>query len=71
MAVPRCVVQECADYGYKLFHIPLSTRRGGRVGIFVKDNIYIVRNKIHHLAHTTFEHIELLITPFPYILDLS
>ena len=32
------------------------------VGILVKDNISILRNKIPHLAHTTFEHIELLIT---------
>ena len=32
------VVQECADYGYKLFHIPRPTRRGGGVGILVKDN---------------------------------
>ena len=56
------VVQECADYGYKLFHIPRPTRRGGGVGILVKDNISIVRNKLPHLAHTTFEHIELLIT---------
>ena len=56
------VVQECADYGYKLFHIPCPTRRGGGVGILVKDNISIVRNKLPHLAHTTFEHIELLIT---------
>ena len=43
--VPRClqhasVVQECADYGYTLFHIPRPTRRGGGVGILVKDNIY-------------------------------
>ena len=52
------VVQECADYGYKLFHIPRPTKRGGGV----KDNISIVRNKLPHLAHTTFEHIELLIT---------
>ena len=56
------VVQECVDYGYKLFHIPRPTRRGGGVGILVKDNIFIVRNMIHHLIHTTFEHIELLIT---------
>ena len=56
------VVQECADYGYKLFHIPSPTRRGGGIGILVKDNISIVRNKLPHLAHTTFEHIELLIT---------
>ena len=56
------VVQECADYGYTLFHIPRPTRRGGRVGILVKDNISIVRNKLPHLAHTTFEHIERLIT---------
>ena len=56
------VVQECADYGYKLFHIPRPTRRGGGVGILVKDNISIVGNTIEHLAHTTFEHIELLIT---------
>ena len=56
------VVQECADYGYKLFHIPRPTRRGDGVDILVKGNIYIVRNKIHHLAHTTFEHIERLIT---------
>ena len=27
----------------------------------MKDNISIVRNNIHHLAHTTFEHIEILI----------
>ena len=46
-------VQECADYGYKLFHVPRPTRRGSGVGILVKDNISIVRNKIH---------IELLIT---------
>ena len=52
-------MQECSDYGYTLFHIPRPTRRGGGVGFLVKDNIYIVRNKIHHLAHTTFE---LLIT---------
>ena len=56
------VVQECADYGYKLFHIPHPIRRGGGVGILVKDNIYIVRNKLPHLAHTTFEHNGLLIT---------
>ena len=56
------VVQECADYGYKLFHIPRPTRKGGGVGILVKDNISIVGNTIEHLAHTTFEHIELLIT---------
>ena len=56
------VVQECADYGHKLFHIPRTTRRGGGVGILVKDNISIVRNNVHHLAHITFEHIELLIT---------
>ena len=56
------VVQECADYGYTLFHIPRPTRRGGGVGILVKDNISIVRNKIHHLAHNTFEHIKHLIT---------
>ena len=30
--------------------------------ILVKDNISIVGNTIEHLAHTTFEHIELLIT---------
>ena len=52
------VVQECADYGYKLFHIPPLDG----VGILVKDNISIVRNKIHHLAHTTSDHIELLLT---------
>ena len=28
------VVQECADYDNKLFHITLPTRRGGGVGIF-------------------------------------
>ena len=56
------VVQECADYGYKLFHIPRPTRRGGEVGILVKDNISIVGNTIEHLAHTTLEHIELLMT---------
>ena len=56
------VVQECVDYGYTLFHIPRPTKRGCGVGILVKDNISIVRNKMHHLAHTTFEHIELLIT---------
>ena len=56
------VVQGCADYGYTLFHIPRPTRRGGGVGILVKYNISVVRNKIHHLAHTTFEHIELFIT---------
>ena len=56
------VVQECAGYGYKLFHIPRPTRRECGVRILLKDNISIARNKIHHLAHTTFEHIELLIT---------
>ena len=56
------VVQECAEYGYRLFDIPCPTRRGGGVGILVKDNISIVRNKMSHLAHITFEHIELLIT---------
>ena len=56
------VVQECADYGYTPFHIPRPTRRGGGVGILVKDNISIVGNTIKHMAHTTFEHIELLIT---------
>ena len=46
------VVHECADYGYKLFHIPRPIRRGGGVGILVKDNIYIVRNKIiWHILH--------------------
>ena len=40
------VVQECADYGYKLLHIPRPTRRGGGVGILVKDNISIVGNTI-------------------------
>ena len=40
------VVQECADYGYKLFYIPRPTRRGGGVGILVKDNISIVGNTI-------------------------
>ena len=64
MAVSRCVQKRqcCADYGYKLFQILRPTRRGGGVGILVKDNISIVRNNIPHLAHTTFEHIELLIT---------
>ena len=33
----------------------------------MKDNISIVRNQIHHLAHTTFEHIKLLITIFIHI----
>ena len=32
------------------------------MGILVKDNISIVRNKLPHLAHSTFEHIEILIT---------
>ena len=34
------VVQECADYGYKLFHIPRPTRRGGGVGILVRRGWY-------------------------------
>ena len=67
MAVSRyaknaSVLQEWADNCYDLFHIPRPARRGGGVCILVKDNISIVRNKIPHLAHTTFEHIELLIT---------
>ena len=41
---------------------PSPTRRGGGVGILVKDSISIVRNKLSHLTHTTFEHMELLIT---------
>ena len=61
MAVPRCV-QEYADYGYKLFHIPRPTRRGGGIGILVKDNISIGRNKIHHLGHTRLEvHLQMFI----------
>ena len=56
------VVHECTYYGYKLFHILRPTIRGGRVGILVKDNVSSGRNKIPHLAHTTFKHIELLIT---------
>ena len=48
---------ECAYYGYKLFHIPRLTRRAGGVGILVKDSISITRNKLPHLANTTFEHI--------------
>ena len=62
MSKNASVVQEYADYGYKLFHIPRPTRRGDGVGILVKNNISIVRNKIPHLTHTSFEHIELLIT---------
>ena len=54
------VVQECPDYGYKLF--PILALLGGGVSILVKDNISIVGNTIEHLAHTTFEHIKLLIT---------
>ena len=60
-------VQDCADYGYKLFQIPRPARRGGGVAILVKNSIYIVRNKIPHLAHTNFEHIALLISSI-YIL---
>ena len=62
MSKDASVVQECADYGYTLFHIPRPTRRGGGVGILVKDNISIVGNTIEHLAHTTFQHNEFLIT---------
>ena len=44
------IVQECADYGYKLFHIPRPTRRGGGVGILVKDNILLkTRYLIWHI----------------------
>ena len=41
------VEQECADYGYTLFHIPRPTRRGGMVVILVKDNISIVLNIVN------------------------
>ena len=44
--------------GYKLFHIPRPSRRGGGVVILVKDGISIVWNKLPHLTDTTFEHIE-------------
>ena len=61
MSKNSIVVQEFADYRYKLFHIHRTTRRGGGVDILVKDDISIVRNKLPHLSHTTFEHIDLLI----------
>ena len=43
------------------FIIPVLLEDEG-VGILVKDDIYIVRNKLPHLAHSIFEHIELLIS---------
>ena len=58
----RTVSQECADYDYKLFHIPRSNRKGGGVALLIKNGLNVIKQV--HSIRQSFEHVELLITAF-------
>ena len=58
----RTVSQECADYDYKLFHIPRPNRKGGGVALLIKNGLNVIKQV--HSIRQSFEHVELLITAF-------
>ena len=53
-------INECEDYGFRLYHNPRSSRRGGGVGVMVKKGVPVKRPSNVDVA--TFEYIELFIT---------
>ena len=59
----NCTVsQECADHDYKLWHIPRPNKKGGGVGILIKNGLNVIKQT--HSTRQSFEHVELLITAF-------
>ena len=56
----RTVSQECAQYDYKLFHVPRPNRRGGGVALLIKRGLNVITQA--HSIRQSFEHVELLVT---------